>query len=380
MKDRIDIIVPESVLTLNAKNVERLEKTHRFEPTDRAPVIADFQLWSLLRGRGGKFSDMTKGPREHLHGWILNEKWRIENVRDDQPVNTDSITIEPEFGAIRGAEFPIEIEWNGDYSPKSAHILKEAKEIDHLEVPPPDGGLNALRIEWYKAMLTMVDDFDVRLNGEPLQIKMNLTHPGGPIPSAFALCGSNLFMWMLTDPDRIHRLLEITTESYLQVVAHFDDITGREPGHWVWAGCDTGEMISLKMFHEFVVPYYLKIWEKQNYPRVFHMCGKIDHIIDAIRDQMDITFLDRFGFPTDRKLLAEKLSGRVVMRGGVHPVLIFEGPKDDIIADCEDYIKTVGRKGGFILSDGAGIMPGTPLAHIDAMVEASKRVGNILDS
>ncbi len=70
-------------------------------------------------------------------------------------------------------------------------------------------------------MVDMVDDFDVRLNGEPLPISIDLTYPGGPIPSAFALCGSNLFLWMLTDPDRVHRMLEITTESYLQVVGVF---------------------------------------------------------------------------------------------------------------------------------------------------------------
>ncbi len=67
------------------------------------------------------------------------------------------------------------------------------------------------------------------------------------------------------------------------------------------------------------------------------------------------------------------------MRGGPHPLLIFEGPTEKIILECEEYIKTVGRKGGFILSDGVGIMPGTPITHIEAMVEASKRVGNIFD-
>ncbi len=110
MKERIDIIIPEAILADNSSKKERLEKTHLFEPTDRAPVWADFQLWAMLAGRGGRFSEMTKGPREHLRGWILNEKWRAENVRDDLPIKTEGIIVEPEFGAIRGVEFPIEIE------------------------------------------------------------------------------------------------------------------------------------------------------------------------------------------------------------------------------------------------------------------------------
>lgn len=375
MKERIDIIVPDNVLALNHEKKERLEKTHRFEPTDRTPVWPDFQTWSLLVGRGGRYSEFTKGPREHLRGQILNHKWRMENVRDDFPIETECLTIEPQFGALRGVEFPIEIEWMGDDPPKSIHLLKELEEIDTLEIPPPDGGVNGLRVEWYKAMSDMVDDFEVRINGEPLPIKIDLTHPGGAIPSAFALCGSNLFLWMKMDPDRTHRLLEIATESHLQVIKYFADLTGREQGHSVWAGADIAEMVSPAMFREFVVPYYLRLWEKQDYPRVYHMCGKIDHILDIIHDDLDITYLDRFGFPTDRHLLAEKLSGHVVMRGGPHPALIHDGPVDKIIEECVDYIKTVGGKGGYILSDGVGIMPGTPMAHIEAMVEASKRVG-----
>ena len=105
------------------------------------------------------------------------------------------------------------------------------------------------------------------------------------------------------------------------------------------------------------------------------MCGKIDHLIEIIRDDFDITYLNGFGFPTDRHKLADGMAGRVVMRGGPHPVLIQNGPVDAIIAECSDYIRTVGRHGGYILSEGFGITAGTPPQHISAMVDASKRVG-----
>jgi hypothetical protein len=380
MKERIDIVVADSVLEENGATKVRYDKTLRFEPTDRAPVFAGFYMRSLLEGSGGKFSDLRKNPHEHLRTMIFSRKWRIENVRDDWPIDTKSLIIEPNFGAIRGVEFPIEIIWHGEDTPKSSHPLKEVEDIDKLEIPSPDCGLNAKRIEYYKGMLELVDEFDIRLNGEPLQLKVDLNHPGGPIPSAYALCGSNLFLWMLLDPERVHRLMDITTRSHLQVIEYFDELTGREPGHWVWAGCDTGEMISSDMFSEFVVPYYLKIWEKQGRPRMFHMCGKIDHLLDIILDDLEIDILEHFGFPTDRKLLGEKYSGRVVMRGGPHPALIKDGPVEKIIPECEDYIRTLGRKGGFILAEGATIVPGTPLNHIDAMVEASKRVGNLMDN
>lgn len=380
MKKRIDIIVPDDVLLENAARKERFDKTLRIEPTDRAPVVAGYYFWSLLEGNGRQFKDMIDDAREHMLTLILNKKWRMENVRDDWPLETETLTIEPTFGALRGVEFPIEIEWQGNDTPKSHHLITEVEQIDDLEVSSVNIGLNARRIEFYKAMRDMVDDYDIKLNGTPLELKVDINHHGGPIPSAYALCGPNLFMWMVLDPGRVHHLMEIVTESFVKVIDYFDELTGKEPGHWFWAGCDTGEMISPKMFREFVVPYYLKIWEKQGRPRMFHMCGKIDHILEIIRDDLKIDILEHFGFPTDRQLLAEKYSGRVVMRGGPHPGLIKDGPIDKIIAECEDYITTLGQKGGFILSEGASIVPGTPLNHIDAMVEASKRVGNIMDN
>jgi uroporphyrinogen-III decarboxylase len=68
------------------------------------------------------------------------------------------------------------------------------------------------------------------------------------------------------------------------------------------------------------------------------------------------------------------------MRGGPHPALIKDGPKDRIIDECVDYITTLGQKGGYMLAEGATIVPGTPLENIDAMVEASKRASEIMNS
>ena len=136
-------------------------------------------------------------------------------------------------------------------------------------------------------------------------------------------------------------------------------------------------MLGPEAFREFVVPYYLDIWRAYPRPRTFHMCGKIDHLLDLLRDEMQIDHLAGFGFPVDRQVLAEKLSGRVVLSGGPHPVLIRDGPAERIVAECEDYIRTVGRRGGYILCGGCGSVPGTPVEHYGRMVEASKRAGPV---
>ncbi len=375
MKERIDIVVPDAKLQLNPEKIERLEKTHRFEPVDRTPVVVDMQLWALLAGRGASFSEMLAGPRQHLHGQILNKKYRYEHIHDDLPIDMEKIVVELDFGALRGAEFPMEVVFNGDDQPKTIHLLHQPEEIDRLTIPDPYSGHNKMRIDWYQAMSDCAGDFDVRLNGQPLPLEVTLTHWGGPIPSAFALCGSNLFLWIVLEPDRIHRLMEIVTQSHLNCIAYLDELKGVSSRHPIWLGADTGEMMGRAHFQEFVLPYYQQIWEQYEYPRVFHMCGKIDHIIDLIRDDLDVTYLDGFGFPTDRHKLADGMAGKIVLRGGPHPGLIADGPLEAIKDEAQDYIRTVGRQGGYILSEGFGIVAGTPPEHIDALVQASIEMG-----
>jgi uroporphyrinogen-III decarboxylase len=58
-------------------------------------------------------------------------------------------------------------------------------------------------------------------------------------------------------------------------------------------------------------------------------------------------------------------------------MLIHDGPVETVIAECESYLRTAGRLGGYCLADGIGLMPGTPPEHIEAMVEASKQVGAV---
>jgi hypothetical protein len=373
MVERIDIIVDEDFLAENDQRRDRLARTIRFEPTDRAPVIVDATFWTLLAERGVSFADFIATPRQHLREQLLNYKWRVEHYRDDLPIETGTLSLQPDFGSLRGTEFPMDIEWLPNQPAKTRHLLTELEQIDHLALPDPAGGLNARKVEFFTGMKAAAGDFDVRLNGTPIQIGITLSLPGGPIPSAFALCGSNLFLWMKMDPDRVHRLLDLVTESHQRCITWFDRLAGRSPLHPLWLGADSAEMISARSFIEFVVPYYNRLWEQYPRPRIFHMCGKIDHLLEIIRDHMTIDQMDGFGFPVDRDRLADTWAGKVVMRGGPHPLLIHDGPVDRVMAECRAYLRSVGGKGGYILSEGFGLMPGTPPVHVAAMVAASQR-------
>ena len=115
-------------------------------------------------------------------------------------------------------------------------------------------------------------------------------------------------------------------------------------------------------------------WDFNAAGGAFELQTGID-IYDALRDDLQISTLNGFGFPADPDLLGEKLGGHAHMIGGPSPVVLKEGPHEEIVAACAAYIRAVGKRGGYTLMTGGGDLPGTPLEHYPAMMEASRQVG-----
>lgn len=362
-RERIDIIVDEKELIKNDEKKDRLKKTLECKKTDRSPAIIDHNFWDPITKRGSTYEEFIKSAEDNMKGQILNYKWDVENILDDNPINTSVMEIEPEFGALRGNEFPLEIIWPKNQPGKVKHMLKDVADIDKLRVPDPSDGLNTRKINWYKEMCEVADDLDVRVNGQRIEIKPTLSNFGGPIPSAFALAGSNLLLWMMSDPEKVHRLMDIVTESHIQVISYFDSLTGREPHHFQPMGADIAEMLSPDTFKEFVVPYYNKVWETYSGYRSLHMCGKIDHLLQSLRDDLCIDYLNGFGFCDDIDLLEKEFGSRVALKGGPSPMLMQNGPIEEIKSKREEYLSKLGCHNGFILSVGGDSVPGTPYEH-----------------
>lgn len=370
---RIDIVVDEARLAENEAARDLCARNRRFEPVERVPVAINTNQWSLLAARGRTAADYLRSPVDNLREQILNMQYRIENIPDDAPIPTERIGVGVDFGCLRGTEFEMEILWPEDQPPKAVHPITEPEQIDDLAVPDPAGGLHARQIEWMHAMRERIGDFDVRLNGTPLELEVGLGYGGGPMPSAFALCGQNLFLWMLTDPDRVHRLMEIVTESHLRCHRFFDELMGRDPNHPIGQGADTIEMLSDAMFREFVAPHYVRIYEAFPGPRGFHNCGKNEHLLDTIRDVLRIDSHNGFGFCVDPAVLAEKMGGRVFLSGGPNPVLLVNQGEEEIRAVCRRYIDTLAPYGGFQLGLGGGAVPGTPVESYRVMIDEARR-------
>ena len=323
--------------------------------------------------------DFFENPRAQLEQQLLNQKWLIENINDDRVIDEKMVTVAPDFSTIRGGYFDIEIEWGKDLSqtipiPETVPILKSPKDIERLQVPEPTDSLYGRKIEWYYAMKDMVHEYSVNLNGKSLRINVSISGCGGPFSDAFALAGENIFVWMYSEADLVHQLMDKVTTAFINYEKYIRKIIGCSC-RGLTMGCDGAEMISKNMFEEFVLPYYKRCYDTFPGVRRFHMCGKIDHLIEILTRQMKITHLDGFGSVTNPNLLAEVMGGKIIMSGGINPTLLLIGETDAIKKECYRYLEIFALCGGYILQDGNNVPPGTRLQNLRAMIDASKEYG-----
>ena len=66
------------------------------------------------------------------------------------------------------------------------------------------------------------------------------------------------------------------------------------------------------------------------------------------------------------------MGGRVVLIGNIDPMLIHRGTPEEVRAATRRVLARLAPFGGLIIQDGNNIPPGSPLANINAMMEASE--------
>ncbi len=365
---QIAIVCPEERLEENGAIRARLAACQEFRVLDRPPVVFSLSYRFLREARRAGIGDYFENPRAQLEQQLLNQKWVIENLRDDRVTDTEKMTVAPDLQDVRGGYFPIRTVWAEGIGPMASPILERPEDVAALEVPEPTANLYGRKIEWYYAMKEMAGDYAVTLNGRPIPVEVSVGGGGGPFPDAYALARDRIFLWVYEAPETVHQLMDKVTTAFINYQRYTRELTGRTMRD-LGMGADAAEMMSVGMFREFVLPYYLRCYEAFPGTRGLHMCGRIDHLLSLLTGEMGITHLNGFGSPTDPRLLADVMGGQVVMSGGVDPVLLLRGAPDEVKQECRRYLETFAPVGGYILQDGNNLAPGTPMANLRAMCE-----------
>jgi uroporphyrinogen-III decarboxylase len=363
---------------------ERIEAARLFEEPDRVPVLPAIAHRFLIPQVGTKFRDYYADPETMLRTQILAQKWLLENVRTDAYSITGpwvgawtDFQNNFEAGSL-GCEivFPEDdIPWVGPGWVRTEADFRRLESMDFIH-----SGLNAKQVAFRKVMIGIAEKYPVRFKGGPV------FHPGaqacltrtcdGPFGVAGDLMGkTEIFLAVAERPDFVRELMRIVTAkliAYLDFCWEEEKVAG--PRDLAWTD-DLAVSLSAQTYRDLVLPFEKELRFHFDGRSSFHMCGRTDHLLEVFVDDLRIDEYQGFGYEVNLERIAGIMGGKVVLLGNVNPMLIRSGTQAEVREASRRVIETLAPLKGFIVQDGNNIPPGSPLANINAMMEAAELYG-----
>jgi [methyl-Co(III) methanol-specific corrinoid protein]:coenzyme M methyltransferase len=127
------------------------------------------------------------------------------------------------------------------------------------------------------------------------------------------------------------------------------------------------ELIHPKTYKEFELEYQRKQFEAIPAPKILHICGNVDAIVEWMgQTGANILSLEP---KASAKLAREKCGSDVILMGGVDTATtLFMKDADTVRQGCEETV----ADGIQIMAPGCAVAPGTPMENLLTMVEVAK--------
>ncbi len=251
------------------------DRSYYFDPVIRRELDGRCHAYTNreLADLDAFFTESNLGRREHV---------------DERQVLVGGIQPNLIQGMLLGAEFMPNPAGDADISPacwegRSLDDLPSSEEqLDHELIRLFDRQIMEIQTE---GRLTPIPPFFWDASGRAA------VH--GALTSTQKFLGEDVFVDMLIDPDRIHRMTEWIADSNIALVQHFAEICGVEVAE-VHVGECSSCMIAPDQWDEFVVPTLNRMAEALG-PVRLHSCGPSDHILEKARTVARLSSLDLGG-------------------------------------------------------------------------------------
>lgn len=141
--------------------------------------------------------------------------------------------------------------------------------------------------------------------------------------------------------------------------------------------CDpvgSGDMISLQMYKDIVVPAFNKYKENMENRRPFfiHICGKAGDRNETVRQLGASAF--SVDWMVNMKEMLETSAHQMVMIGNISPIdQLLMGTPESVYEKAAELLEYAhGNKGGLMLATGCDLPAGSPIENVHAMVKAAE--------
>jgi len=372
--------VPELEINILESEIEqrkeRWQQRDHFGKPDRVPVLAGIGTRYWLPIIGLSFLEYFSSPRVMFKAQLKAMKWLFEHLRDDR----FQFAVFPDFQNVREASgLGCKVVFREGFPWIEKPIIKD--ESDIIRIKKADmtrQGLTAKMIYFYREMKRMAKGYRIITQGGSHELEV---WPGmgtdGPFTNVAWIRGpTQLLRDVMKRPEFVHELMDIVTEKIIEFNMTLRELACLPDDCGIGIADDFAAYLSPDHYREFVLPYHERIYKAfKTKHRSIHLCGKIDHLLEILVKEERISRLDGFGWVTNPRKLAEVMGGKVLLYGGPSPMLIKQGPRDRIMAECRRYLEIFKPLRGYALGDGYNIPPGTPPENINAMVEAAEIYG-----
>ncbi len=251
------------------------------------------------------------------------------------------------------------------------HPLENWNSMKDYKLPNPDHGIvqeGGREMTSWESIEHSVDD--ARRNG--MAVGISLGHGFFYLRLTYIRGFVNLMRDIATDSPELHRLIEMMTEYYLQIIERI--LTFRPD--IVYFGDDLGMQDRMPMsetkFREFIYPSYRKFFRRLRDSGVrvhLHTDGHVMEVTDSLLEA-GVSILNVQDLVNGLDNIVMNLKGRVCVDLDIDRQRILPyGTREMIFNHIRDIVLKLGSKeGGLMLT--SGIYPHVPLGNIDALCEA----------
>ena len=359
-------------LSDHLKDVRKRNLTcNQFQETDRIPInISEYgSYWADMQGVD--IRDYYTNLELNIEVQRKGQEWRLKELRDDRA----DYGIRMDTGIVGEAiVFDCPVEYPQGTNPRIVHILKKEKDLDKLEIIPPEHNKRILEYEKkYQEFLKLVKRIDPPF---PYPEKGHFSlqiHP--PLSCACALMDpTKVYLYLYTNPALIKRFLKKMFDAFCLYRDYFDKklkVSSKSLG----LADDNSCQISAPMYQEFVLPLNKALYERYGKEyRYLHADGPNDHLFPIIAKELNLNKMDIGGW-TKLEPAIKYLKGKTVIHGGMNNKDLYKGFTKEAEEKILKTIKLAGPGGGYEFAIGGETYPGVSPETLIELVRCVKRIG-----
>ncbi len=356
---------------------DRLGKVAAFKEVDSVPVLLGVDPWFWLPKIGVSFSDYYADPELMLRSQILGQKWMFENLKSD----TVNFMCMPDLeGVIHASALGCEVSFPGSDIPFPKPWVKDGddlKKLRNLDIKTE--GLRKKGMEYRKKMIDYSKNISLSFKGgEEFSITERIGMPEGsqgPFTDAANIRGVNqIYLDLYERPKFAHELLDIVTDKAIEWM-EFCKRTRNEPWENVSMADDSACALSPQLYEEFALPYEKRIKDHFGGKLFFHMCGKTDHLLKLLAQDLKIDHFWGFGPDNDKELVGKIMGGKIQLTGNVEASSLGQLTKEQVLQQAKECLAAFSKYKGYTLF--TGLPAKAPTENVNALYEAAVNWGKL---